>query len=125
MYLILRSTGSTEVALEVAGRAEQQIITEAAPNELKLGEGAYSDESGPSARRWRRGCSSGVVCENHLVGSELLSKRTHTSTHTFPCRISVGEAFRSSASKGILMSQVDDVSLMMIRATRIREGGRL
>ena len=47
MYLILRSTGSTEGALEVAGRAEQHIITEAAPNELKLGEGAYSDESGP------------------------------------------------------------------------------
>ena len=44
-----------EGALEEAGRAEQHIITEAAPNELKLGRGAYSDESWPSARRWRRG----------------------------------------------------------------------
>ena len=83
---------STEGALEEAGRAEQHIITEAEPNELKLREGAKSDESRPSAR-WRRGCSSGVIFENHLVGSELLSKRTHTSTTT--CRISVGEAFRS------------------------------
>ena len=54
MHLILRpirSLGSTEGALKEAGRAEQHIITKAAPNELKLGEGAYSDESGPSARR--------------------------------------------------------------------------
>ena len=29
-----------EGALEESGRAEQHIITEAAPNELKLGEGA-------------------------------------------------------------------------------------
>ena len=35
-----RSSGSTEGALEEAGRAEQHIITEAASNELKLGEGA-------------------------------------------------------------------------------------
>ena len=43
MYIILRlirSLGSTEGALEEAGRAEQHIITEAALNELKLGEGA-------------------------------------------------------------------------------------
>ena len=43
MYIILRpirSSGSTEGALEEAGRAEQHIITEAAPNELRLGEGA-------------------------------------------------------------------------------------
>ena len=43
MHVILRpirSSGSTEGALEEAGRAEQHIITEAAPNELKLGEGA-------------------------------------------------------------------------------------
>ena len=43
MYIILRpvrSSGSIEGALEDAGRAEQHIITEAAPNELKLGEGA-------------------------------------------------------------------------------------
>ena len=73
----IRSSGGTEGALEGAGRVEQHIITEAAQNELKLGEGASSDESGPSARRWRQGCSSGVVCENHLVGSELLSKRAH------------------------------------------------
>ena len=42
MYLILRpiqSSGSTEGALEEEGRAEQHIITEAAPNKLKLGEG--------------------------------------------------------------------------------------
>ena len=43
MYIIfrpIRSSGSLEGALEQAGRAEQDIITEAAPNELKLGEGA-------------------------------------------------------------------------------------
>ena len=43
MYIVLRpirSSGSTEDALEEAGRAEQYIITETAPNELKLGEGA-------------------------------------------------------------------------------------
>ena len=32
----IRSSGSTEGALEEAGRAEQHIITDAAPNELKL-----------------------------------------------------------------------------------------
>ena len=43
MYIILRpvrSSGRTGGALEEAGRAEQHIITEPAPNELKLGEGA-------------------------------------------------------------------------------------
>ena len=43
MFIILPqilSSGSTEGALEEAGPAEQHIITEAAPNELKLGEGA-------------------------------------------------------------------------------------
>ena len=92
MYIIsrpIRSLGSTEGALEEAGRAKQYITTEAAPNELKLGEGAQSDESGPSARWWRRGCSSGVICENHLVGSEFLSE----SGHTF--RVSAGKAFKS------------------------------
>ena len=42
MFIILRpirSSGSTEGALEEAGRAEH-YITEAAPNELNLGEGA-------------------------------------------------------------------------------------
>ena len=50
---------------------------------LKLGMGAQSDGSWPSARRWRRGCSSGVICENHLVGSDFSeSMRTHTRAHT-------------------------------------------
>ena len=43
MHIILRpfrSSGSTEGALKEAGRAEQHIITEAEPNELKLGERA-------------------------------------------------------------------------------------
>ena len=43
MYIILRpirSSGNKEGALEEAGQAERHIITEAAPNELKLGEGA-------------------------------------------------------------------------------------
>ena len=43
MYIILRpirSSGSTEGALEESGRAEQHIITETTPNELNLGEGA-------------------------------------------------------------------------------------
>ena len=43
-----------------------------------------------------------IICENHLVGSELPSKRTHQHKHTTTCRISVGEAFRSKAAKGIL-----------------------
>ena len=86
MYLIIRSirsSGRPEGALEEVGRAEQRITTETAPNELKLGEGAQS-ESGSSARWWRRGCSSGVICENHLVGSELLSESGHTRIHTQP-----------------------------------------
>ena len=43
MYIILRPirySASTEGALEEAERAEQHIITEAAPNEFILGEGA-------------------------------------------------------------------------------------
>ena len=74
----IQSSGSTEGALEEAGRAEQHITTEAAPNEFKLGEGAQSGESGPSVRWWRRGSSSGVICENHLVGSDLLCAGGHT-----------------------------------------------
>ena len=72
----IRSSGSTAGALEEAGRAEQHI-TEAAPNQLKLGEGAYSDE-------WAIGnvVASGVFvrrhCENHLVSSEFLSESGHT-----------------------------------------------
>ena len=77
----IRSSGSTEGALEEARRVEQLIITEAARNELKLGEGAQSDESGPSARRWCRVCSSGVICENHLKGSKFLSESGHTHNH--------------------------------------------
>ena len=68
------------------------IITEAAPNEVKPGEGVQSGESGPSARWRRRGCSSGVICEKHVVGSEF-SEGMRTRTHTF--RVSAGEAFRS------------------------------
>ena len=43
MYIILRpirSSGSTEGALEEKGRTEDHIIIEAAPNVLKLREGA-------------------------------------------------------------------------------------
>ena len=40
-----------------------------------------SDESGPSARRWCRGCSSGIIGEKHLVGSEFLSESGHTQPH--------------------------------------------
>ena len=36
----IRSSGSTDDALEEAGQAEQHIISDAAPNEFKLGEGA-------------------------------------------------------------------------------------
>ena len=36
----IRSSGSTDDALEEAGQAEQHIITDAAPNDFKLGEGA-------------------------------------------------------------------------------------
>ena len=54
----IRSSSSTQGrkgALEEAGRTEQHIITEAAPNELKLGMGVSSDGNWPSARQWRRG----------------------------------------------------------------------
>ena len=63
----IRSSGRTEGVLEEAGRAEQRIITVAAPNELTLGEGASNDESGPSARWLRRGCSSGVVRKKNTI----------------------------------------------------------
>ena len=48
IYVIIKSSNvsyilsadSTEGALDEVGRAEQHIIIEAAPNKLKLGEGA-------------------------------------------------------------------------------------
>ena len=57
-------SGSAQTAVRVcSNRQEERKITpsEAAPNELKLGEGRQSDESSPSARRCRRGSSSGAV----------------------------------------------------------------
>ena len=45
-----------------AGGAEQHSVTEAAPHELKLGEGAQSDEGWLSTGRWRRG----VFVRRHL-----------------------------------------------------------
>ena len=67
--------------LEEAGRAKAHIITEAAPNELKL----------VGVRRVMRadhrqggdvgGCSSGVICENHLVGSEVSEGMRAHATH--------------------------------------------
>ena len=92
MYIILRpirSSGSTEGALEEAGRAEQHIITEAAPNELKLGRDAHSDEAGHRQGGGVGGCSSGVACENHLVGPEF-SEGMQTHAH-IAFRISAGE----------------------------------
>ena len=54
--------------LEEVGRAEQYIITEASPNELKLcGVMRPGHRQGGGVG----GCSSGVVCENHIVGSEF------------------------------------------------------
>ena len=38
-FRTIRSSSSTEGTPEEAGRAEQHIITYAAPNDLKLGEG--------------------------------------------------------------------------------------
>ena len=76
----IRSSGSTEGALEEAGRAEQHITTEAAPNELKLGEGAQSDESGPSARWSRRGCSSEIMRKPPCRFGPSVRRRTHTRT---------------------------------------------
>ena len=55
MYImILRQyTEGRKCMLEEAG-GEQRNITEAAPNEVKLGEGGKSDESCPWASRGRR-----------------------------------------------------------------------
>ena len=46
-------TDDREGVLDDAG-GQQHNITEAAPNELKLGEGGRSDDSWSYARRWRR-----------------------------------------------------------------------
>ena len=55
LRIISHTTDCSKGALEEEGRAEQHIITKAASNELKLGGGAQkSDESWPSATRWRR-----------------------------------------------------------------------
>ena len=108
MYIILRPippSGSTDGALEEAGRAEQHITTEAASHDLKLGEGAQSHKNGPSESWWRWGCSSGVIC--HLLGWDLLCAGGHTHT---TCRISVWEAFRSKASKGMCMYLVSPIT---------------
>ena len=50
---------AAETGVSDRRRRRQQSFTQAAPNELKLGEGGYSDESWPSAWRWRRGVSRG------------------------------------------------------------------
>ena len=73
--------------------------SQAAPYELKLVDGEQSDESGLSARWRRQECSSGVICENHVVGSEFLSEsgHTHTRTHTF--RISAGKPLETKLLK--------------------------
>ena len=65
------------------------IITEAAPNELKLGRDAHSDEAGHRQGGGVGGCSSGVACENHLVGPEF-SEGMQTHAH-IALRISAGE----------------------------------
>ena len=80
--------------LEEAG-GEQHNITQAAPNQLKLGEVASSDESWPSAG-WRR---RGVFVRHRLGGGNrpFGDFWVQADTHTF--RIPAGEAFRR-ASKG-------------------------
>ena len=40
IFTTIRSSGSTEGALEETGRVEQHMITEAARNELQIGGGA-------------------------------------------------------------------------------------
>ena len=70
---------------EEAGRAEEHIITDAAPNDLKIGEGAQSDETGPSIRRSRPGVFVGRRLRK-LPGMFGSSEETdtHTTTHTKP-----------------------------------------
>ena len=58
--------------LEQAEGAEQHNITEAEPNELKLGEGGYIDESWLSARRWRRGVFVRRRLRNHYRRFEVI-----------------------------------------------------
>ena len=74
----IRSSGGAEGVLDEAGRTEQHIIPEAAPNELTLGSGAGSDEVGHRQGGGVMGCSSGVVCKSHLIGSGFSEgMRTH------------------------------------------------
>ena len=67
------------------------------------------------------GCSSGVVWENRIVGSEFSEcRRTHR------LRISAGESFRSQASKGISGSALQSTRIIMSTLLRIeRETIRL
>ena len=58
---------------------EQHNIVEAAPNELKLGDGGKGNESWRSARRWRREVFVWRRSRNKIVGLELSeSRRTYT-----------------------------------------------
>ena len=89
LYLVpIRSLGSTEGTLEAAGRGEQHIITEAVPNELKLGRRKVM-RAGHRQGGGVRGCSSSAGCENHLVGSEF-SEGTQTNAHTAYSNIRLG-----------------------------------
>ena len=53
-YFRLDKTTEADVS-DSEGGGRQQSFTQAAPNELKLGDGGFSGESWPSAWRWRRG----------------------------------------------------------------------
>ena len=74
----IRSSGSTEGALEEADERNETSSQRRRQNELKHGRGAESDEAGHRQGGGIVGCSSGVVCTNHLVRSESCEgMRTH------------------------------------------------
>ena len=74
----IRSSGRTGGALEEAGRAEQHIVTEAAPNELKHGRARKVTPNGH-----RQSVRQVSLAKNTSYVQSLLRAFGHTYTHTF------------------------------------------
>ena len=77
--------------LEEAGGAEQHNITEAAPNELKLGEGGQSDDIWP----FQAAASGGVREASFEQTASYVRSFLSAGGHTQTFRMSAGEAFRN------------------------------